>query len=254
VRSQLRIETPEGVVFSFTLASPVARMLAWALDTAITVAASQAVANALDKLGTVAKDWTAALSLLIYFAFSLLYSIVLEWRWRGQTVGKRLFGLRVVDAHGLRLHFYQIALRNLLRAVDMLPLCYLVGGAAALLSDKAQRLGDMAAGTIVLRETAAGQPDLEQIAPARYNSLAAFPHLAARLRSRTHPEAAVLAVRALLQRDRYQPDARVELFADLAAYFRAVAPYPEEAVEGLADEQYVRSVVRVLYGVSAARH
>jgi uncharacterized RDD family membrane protein YckC len=253
MRSELRIETPEGVTFSFTLASPVARMLAWALDSAITLAASQAVGRFFDAFGAVAKDWSTAASVITFFVISIGYSIALEWRWRGQTVGKRLFGLRVVDAQGLRLHFSQVALRNLLRSIDMLPLCYLVGGSAALFSEKGQRLGDLAANTIVLRETAATQPDLDQIAPAKYNSLAAYPHLAVRLRSRTDPEAAALAVRALLQRDRYDPDARIALFADLASYFRGVAGYPEEAVEGLTDEQYVRSVVRVLYGATGAR-
>jgi uncharacterized RDD family membrane protein YckC len=252
VRSRLRIETPEGVVFSFTLASPVARLLAWALDTAITMAAAQVLARFTDALGAVAKDWGNAFAIVGYFAISLGYTIALEWRWRGQTVGKRLFGLRVVDAQGLRLHFHQVALRNLLRAVDMLPLCYLVGGVAALVSEKGQRLGDMAASTIVLRETKAEQPDLEQIAPAKFNSLAAYPHLAARLRARTDPEAAVLAIRALLDRDRYDADARIALFADLAAYFRGVVAFPEEAVDGLTDEQYVRSVVRVLYAAAAA--
>jgi uncharacterized RDD family membrane protein YckC len=252
LKSELRIETPEGVVFSFTLASPVARMLAWALDSAIALAVTQIVSKAIGTLGSWSADWSAAMAAIAYFVISTGYTIALEWRWRGQTVGKRLFRLRVVDAQGLRLHFYQVALRNLLRAIDMLPLCYLVGGAAALLSDKGQRLGDLAANTIVLRESTATQPDLEQIAPSKYNSLAAYPHLAARLRSRTDPEAAVLAVRALLQRDRYEADARVALFADLAGYFREVVAYPEEAVEGLTDEQYVRSVVRVLYGASAA--
>jgi hypothetical protein len=45
----------------------------------------------------------------------------MEWRWRGQTIGKRVLRLRVVDAQGLRLHFTQVVLRNLLRFVDMLP-------------------------------------------------------------------------------------------------------------------------------------
>ena len=91
------------------------------------------------------------------------------------------------------------------------------------------------------------QPDLEQIAPAKYNSLAAYPHLAARLRAAANPEAVGMAVRAAAQRDGYEPQARVELFRELAGYFRELAPFPEAAVEGLTDEQYVRSVLRVIY-------
>jgi len=183
-----------------------------------------------------------------YFVVSTVYAIVLEWRWRGQTIGKRLFGLRVMDVHGLRLQIPQIVLRNLLRFLDMLPLFYLVGGVTAVLSRNSQRLGDMAANTIVTRERKEETPDLELIAPAKYNSLLAQPHLAARLRSLVTPEAAALAVRAVTLRDSYDARARVVLFRELAAHFRSLVQFPEEAVENLTDEQYVRSVLRVIYG------
>jgi hypothetical protein len=137
--------------------------------------------------------------------FSIGYAITLEWLWRGQTLGKRLFGLRVVDAHGMRLTFSQVVLWNLLRVFDILPIAYLVGGVAALVSAKGQRLGDLVANPIVIRKTKPAQPDLEQIAPARYNSLASYPHPAARLRSRVKAEAPAIAIRALLQRDTYDP-------------------------------------------------
>jgi hypothetical protein len=173
---------------------------------------------------------------------------VLEWRWRGQTLGKRLLGLRVIDAQGLRLQLPQIALRNLLRAVDALPLFYLVGGTASLVSRYGQRLGDLAANTVVAHERTRQEPDLDQIAPARYNSLLAYPHLAARLRSLANPEAVGIGVRAIAQRDGYDPAARVELFRELGGYFRSLVQFPEAAVEGLTDEQYVRSALRVIVG------
>jgi hypothetical protein len=156
--------------------------------------------------------------------------------------------LRVIDAQGLRLQLPQIALRNLLRFVDMLPLVYLTGGIAALVTTKCQRLGDLAANTVVAHERRWQSPDLEQIAPARYNSLAAWPNHAARLRSLASPEAVGMAVRALAMRDSYDPPARVELFRELAGYFRGLVAFPETALEGLTDEQYLRSVLRVIYG------
>src|SRR6185503_8817620 len=128
------------------------------------------------------------------------YAILLEWRWRGQTVGKRLLRLRVIDAHGLQLRFAQIVLRNLIRLVDMLPLLYLVGGLTALLTRTGQRLGDLAANTVVIRERQPWQPDFETLATARYNSLLGYPNLAARLRSLTDPEVAAMAIRALARR------------------------------------------------------
>ena len=152
----------------------------------------------------------------------MAYGMAFEWYWRGQTLGKRVFGLRVVDAQGLRLRPAQVVLRNLLRSVDFLPGAYLVGATACLLSSKSQRLGDLAANTVVLREAKLWEPDVERVAPAKYNSLLALPHLAARLRSRVDPETVRIAVTALASRDGYDPNARVELFAELAGYFRYV--------------------------------
>jgi len=249
----LEIETPEGVRFSYELATPAVRALAWSVDAAAIGAASIAATKAAEAFNLFSTDVARALGTLAFFAISIAYGIVLEWRWRGQTLGKRLFGLRVIDVQGLRLQFPQIVVRNLLRFVDALPALYLVGGAAAFLSRRSQRLGDLAANTVVAREHREGAPDLEEIAPAKYNSLALWPAAAARLRSRANAEAVGVAVRAVARRDGYDPAERVRLFAELAAYFRSLAPFPEEAGEGLTDEQYVRSALRVIYGQAAAR-
>ena len=246
--SALTIVTPEGVTFSYRLATPVVRGLAWAVDAAAIGTASYLVGTAARTLGFLSRDLAQALAVALYFVISVIYGMVLEWRWRGQTLGKRVLGLRVIDAQGLRLQFPQIALRNLLRTIDGLPVFYLVGAAAAFLNRKGQRLGDLAANTVVAIDGARAEPDLERIAPMKYNSLLSYPHLAARLRSLAEPEAVGIAVRALGQRDTYEPAARVELFRDLADYFRKLVPFPEGAAEGLTDEQYVRSALRVIYG------
>lgn len=243
----LDIETPEGVVFSYDLATPAARALAWSVDAAAIWAAIYFIGKLAAGLRPLNRDWEGAAEAVLYFVAQIGYGIVLEWRWRGQTVGKRLFKLRVIDAQGLRLQLSQIAIRNLLRLIDSLPLLYLVGGTASLFSKKYQRLGDLAANTVVARERSWAAPDVEQLAPAKYNSLLAHPNLAARLRSRAGPEAVSIAVRAVSQRDGYEPLARVELFRELAAYFRSLAPFPDDAIEGLTDEQYVRSVLRAIY-------
>jgi len=246
--SALRIETPEGVVFSLQLATPVLRALAWSVDGAVLIATSVVIGKASGTLAVIGADWANAIATLLYFVSSMAYGMAYEWYWRGQTLGKRLFGLRVVDAQGLRLRPAQVVLRNLLRSVDFLPGAYLVGATACLLSSKGQRLGDLAANTVVLREAKLQEPDVERIAPAKYNSLLALPHLAARLRSRVDPEAVRIAVTALALRDGYDPPARVELFGELARYFRSLVEFPEAAVEGLTDEQFVRSAVRAIYG------
>lgn len=243
----LRIITPEGVVFSYRLASPFSRGLAWTVDAVAIGALSYSLSQLTKAAVVLSVDFANFLGVVLYFVISAAYGIVLEWRWHGQTLGKRLFGLRVIDLHGLRLQFQQIALRNLLRPIDGLPVFYLVGAIAAMTTRNSQRLGDLAASTAVTHERNQGIPDLEPIAPAKYNSLLAYPHLAARLRSLARPEAVAFALRAVTARDRYEASARVELFAELAVYFRSLVTFPEEALEGLSDEQFVRSVLRAIY-------
>ncbi len=243
----LPIRTPEGIVFAQTLASPIARFMAWAIDLLCLLAVLAPLNALLATLRVVSADLAQALSLLLFFALSLGYGMILEWHWRGQTVGKKLFRLRVVDAQGLRLQFDQIVIRNLVRAVDILPVFYLVGGLACLLSRRAQRLGDIAANTVVIRMPRLAQPDLDQISAGKFNSLLAYPHLAARLRQRVTPPEAAVALQAIVRRNTLEPAARVALFQELAALFRAKAPFPPEALEGLTDEQYVRNVTEALY-------
>ncbi len=243
----LQIRTPDGIVFSQWLAGPMSRFLAWVIDLACIVAASTLLGKFLGILNLISTDFTKALATLLYFAISLGYGIILEWHWRGQTIGKKVLRLRVVDVLGLRLQPSQIVIRNLLRFVDMLPLFYLVGGIACLLSRRAQRLGDFAANTVVIRIPKITEPDIDQLFTGKYNSLRDFPHLEARLRQRVSPAEASVAMHALLRRDQLEPQARVKLFTDVAAHFRSKVEFPLEAVDGITDEQYVRNVVDVLY-------
>jgi uncharacterized RDD family membrane protein YckC len=244
---QLVIRTPEGISFSLTLAGPVTRFLAWAVDVAVILAILMVLGTVIRLFSLFSLDLAQAANALIAFAVQLGYRIVAEWFWRGQTVGKRLLRLRVVDAAGLRLHSSQIIIRNLLRAVDFLPAFYIVGGIACLFSRRSQRLGDVAANTIVIREPVLTQPDLDQLLSGKFNSLREHPHLAARLRQRVSPGEASVALLALLRRDELDPVARVELFGELAAHFRSKVEFPPEVVEGMADEQFVRNAVDVIY-------
>lgn len=243
----LLIRTPEGVVFSQQLAGPVTRFLAWVLDFFCVALMMIMVNMVLGFVMVISQDLAMALALLAFFVLSIGYGIVMEWWWRGQTIGKRVLRLRVVDAGGLRLHFHQVVLRNLLRFVDSLPLVYLVGGIACLVSRRAQRLGDLAANTVVIRIPRIIEPDLEQLLAGKFNSLRAHPHLEARLRQRVSPAEAATALQSVARRDEFEPAARVKLFSELAGHFRAKVEFPAEAVEGIADEQHVRNVVDVLY-------
>jgi uncharacterized RDD family membrane protein YckC len=244
---ELKIRTPEGIVFSQMLAGPVPRFFAWFIDQLCISAAMSILGMALNFLSLINGNFALALYLISYFVISLGYGIFLEWTWRGQTVGKRLLRLRVMDVEGMRLQFNQIVVRNLLRFVDALPAFYFVGGLACWLSPRCQRLGDIAANTVVIRNPRVAEPDLDQLFAGKYNSLRQYPHLAARLRQRISPVEAEVALQALLRREEFDPVARVELFGELATHFRAKVEFPAEATDGVADEQYLRNVVDVLY-------
>lgn len=245
--STLQIRTAEGVLFSQPLAGPVTRFLAWFVDL-LCIGLLMWVAGWLSMLaGFLSWNFAGAFSTVVYFVISIGYGIALEWGWRGQTLGKKLFRLRVVDVEGMRLQFNQIVTRNLLRFVDSLPLVYFVGGLACWFSPKCQRLGDLAANTVVVRNPQVIEPDIDQLLAGKFNSLRQYPHLAARLRQNVSPGEAAVALQALVRRDEFDPADRVELFAELASHFQAKVTFPPEATDGIADEQYLRNVVDVIY-------
>jgi len=245
--AELQIRTPEGIVFSQLLAGPVTRFVAWLVDLFCVMALLIFLGRFLSLMRLLSPNLAAALYTLGYFIISIGYAISCEWAWRGQTIGKKLFRLRVVDAEGLRLHFSQIVTRNLLRFVDALPAFYFVGGIVCTLNRHCQRLGDIAANTIVIRHPQLSDPDLNQLMAGKFNSLRSYPHLAALLRQRVAPAEAAVALQALLRRDRFEPISRIDLFNELAAHFRAKVQFPSEATEGVTDEQFIRNVVNVVY-------
>jgi uncharacterized RDD family membrane protein YckC len=242
----VEILTPEGVAFALPLAGPVSRFMAWFIDLGVISAAAGILNQLFAWLKVVSPDLYSAFGLMVFFIFYVGGPMAQEWFWRGQTVGKRLFKLRVADAQGLRLQSSQIFVRNILRFIDMLPLFYLVGGVACALNSRSQRLGDIAANTVVIRTPSISEPDLASLLRSKYNSLAEHPHLAASLRQLTSPALSNVALEALMRRDQFNPQARLEIFAEIAAAFRKLVAFPPEAVEHLPDEQYVRNAVEIL--------
>ena len=245
--STLVIRTPEGIVFSQLLAGPVTRFFAWFIDMLCIQVLLFTLGTIIALLGFFSSGFALAFFFIGQFVLSICYGIFLEWTWRGQTIGKKLFRLRVMDVEGMRLQFNQIVVRNLLRFVDQLPVYYFVGGLACWFNSRCQRLGDLAANTIVIRTPKIHEPDLDQLLADKFNSLRQYPHLVARLRQNVTPAEANIALQAILRRDELDPAARVELFATLAAHFRAKIEFPAEATDGMAGEQYIRNIADVLY-------
>jgi uncharacterized RDD family membrane protein YckC len=243
----LHLRTPEGMEFTLPLAGPVPRLLALWVDLAVVMVAGMVLQKSTAVIGAFNQDAAEGLQTVLYFVVTLLYSILAEWLWQGQTVGKRLVGIRVMDRDGLPIHVSQIVVRNLLRPVDMLPAFYLLGGLVAIGTRFGQRIGDLAANTVVVRARQLEVPDWEKLLAGKYNSMMEHPHLAARLRQRARPELAGVALEALVRRDQLDDAARVALFRELAARFRTLVEFPPEAVEGLSDEQYVRNSTEILF-------
>ncbi len=246
---RLVIRTPEGFNFSMLLAGPITRFMAWLIDMVIVFGIMFLIVIIVNFFSFISGDFAGAIFYLAFFVIWFGYGIVLEWYCHGKTVGKRIFNLRVVDEHGLQLTFGQIAVRNLMRGVDCLPLLYLVGGTVCILSRRSQRLGDIAAGTVVVRSVETPLGDLAGAAAGgdKFNSFTQHPHIEARLRQRISPAEARIALQAMLRRNSLVPARRVELFAELADHFRLMIDFPPEATDALSDEQYIRNVVDTLF-------
>ena len=149
-----RIETPENVWLIFHLAGPATRMLAYLLDFLIRVAVTFVLVFLIGLLAPLFVVTSLPIALVLVYAFFLEwgYFTVFEAFWNGQTPGKRLLRLRVVHVGGYPIGFYDSLLRNLLRAADVLPGVYAVGLITMMATRRLQRLGDLVASTIVIRE------------------------------------------------------------------------------------------------------
>jgi len=221
--------------------------MAWVIDFFVIIAISCGVSQLASVLMLVSSDFANGITVVAYFVVSVGYGMFAEWMFRGQTIGKRFLRLRVMDSGGLKLQFHQIVMRNLLRFVDMLPVAYLFGGISCLVTKRAQRLGDIAANTIVVHNPKHVEPDLDQLLSGKFNSLRQYPHLEARLRQRVTPDEARMALQTLIRRDELEPNARIKLFSELADHFRQIVSFPPEAVEAMPDEQYVHNVADILF-------
>jgi uncharacterized RDD family membrane protein YckC len=156
LNERIEIATPERVTVAYELAGVGSRLLAQVIDLAIIVGI---VTGIIFVAGAVRAPLTLAIAIGAITLTPVGYFLLLEWLRRGSTPGKAALRLRVVSVGGEPLGLQAAAVRNVLRIVDFLPFAYVVGGLCALVSAEGQRLGDLAAGTVVVRveeECAAG--------------------------------------------------------------------------------------------------
>ncbi|MGF1448855.1 MAG: RDD family protein [Opitutales bacterium] len=243
----LVIHTGEGVCFSLELASPIERMLAWLIDQLIIVTVLTVVGALVSIFSILSPGLANGLLLLAGFLITSGYSLLMEAGGNGRTPGKRLLKIRVVDASGLPLAFSQIAVRNLLRFVDGLPLAYLVGGTTMLLSPRLARLGDLAAGTAVCREVRNTLAIPPEILGGKFNSLRQYPRLCAQLQRELTSAEAHLLLEALSRRDELGDIERVRLYDGIAEHLKRAVDFPSELLRGLSSEALLRGCADVLF-------
>jgi uncharacterized RDD family membrane protein YckC len=155
---KLIIETPEQTSLEFPLAGIGSRFLAVALDTLlqlgvyIVLGLIALLVSSFGVVGAFGKQWGIAILIFVAFSVQFGYFALFETIWNGQTPGKRWTHLRVIQDSGRPINAYDSVLRNLLRIVDTLPSLYAIGIVTMLISRENKRVGDYAAGTVVVHE------------------------------------------------------------------------------------------------------
>ena len=233
------VETPELVVFSYTIAGVGSRALAAVIDSLLCIAALILIALSLSALAPresasttpgVFDAWAAAIFVIAIFCLLWGYYVLFEGLADGQTPGKRLLRLRVVRDGGYSVTFGASAVRNLMRLVDIQPIpCYAVGIVSVLFTKSGKRLGDIVAGTIVVREAL-----IKQLVPPT-TTIAGEPPPATLDAALTEEEFSVLE-RFMERRGSLDADRRTALAAQLTERLTsALANVPDNARPGATD-------------------
>lgn len=238
---RLEVETADHVVLRYDLAGGgnrgFAALVDFLLATLIFAGAFFMFSVVASTIGFEAAGPFLGIAVLLTFAVAWSYYIMMEWLGNGQTVGKRMFGLRVIADDGAPAGFTAVLVRNLVRVVDFLPGFYGFGLLAIVVSSRSQRLGDLAAGTFVVR---APRPQLD------YFSLRTVTPLGngAEVEVRVLPGEAQRLVREFVAREaRLAPDHRARVAKQLADRLR---PYARDVDPGLGDVDLIRAIARSL--------
>lgn len=167
---QLTIDTPEQVAIRFPIAGIGSRFLAVLADTLVqgvayavlilifVLIASSAPKTSGGALSHTGEKWLIAGVVLFHFLLYWGYFALFETYWNGQTPGKKFCKIRVIQQSGRQITFFEAMTRNLIRIIDMMPGFYLIGVISMVCNRRNQRLGDLAAATIVIHERSSEEP------------------------------------------------------------------------------------------------
>ena len=162
--TRYRVETPEGIDLLLRPASLLPRALAFFIDLLIRGGILLVMFVVLALLG----QFGIGLGMILLFLVNWWYMVLFEVLNQGRSPGKQVMGLRVVHDDGTPVGWASSLVRNLLRFIDLLPFGYTLGLISSLLNPAFKRLGDIAAGTLVVyREEKASRPNLPEATPLR---------------------------------------------------------------------------------------
>lgn len=239
--------TPENVSFEFELAGVASRTLAWTLDALVMAGLMTSALLFASVLGIVFGGVASALYFVLAFLVQWGYGTLCEWRWGGQTVGKRVVGIVVLRTTGSSITLLEAVVRNLVRVVDILPALYLTGGLCALLDRKGRRLGDLAAGTVVVRQRRSPRPSAVVAPIDRYNSFIHDPsvvHASTRVTAQERDAMVALAMR----RENLPLAVRYALFGKFARHIEARLGVRRP--EYFSEERFVLNLAAVVLGLT----
>ena len=238
------VHSPEHVLIELRPAGLGSRFGAFALDSAIVAG----VIGGLQKLGELLPRSIAGM-LVATLGFAVLwgYHVLFEVLWNGQTPGKRILRLRVVDGRGLPVNLAQSLVRNIVRIVDIIPAGG-IGMLAALLDGQHRRLGDHAADTLVVDEQQPPAAPIHSLGARRFNTLRS-PRLQRLIRHRIGLEERELLFALCLRGEALTERARFELFEEVGEHYRAALGIEEPSLSG---ESLVRGIAAVCAGGEAA--
>lgn len=234
----LDVRTPESITFSYELAGLGSRFLAMLADFTVQIILAILIVWGLASLphgksaplSSAEEKWVQSfvIAIVVFFVFTVFfgYFILFEAAWNGQTIGKRLLGIRVVRDGGYPVDFMGSLIRNLVRAAEFALGFYALSAIVMLFSDENKRLGDYAAGTIVVRDARIAKPEF-------------VPGGTFRTSQYTDEERA-LAARFIDRRGDLLAENRLRLAHQIAAVLRPKITDPE--VAGLDDETLIERV------------
>ena len=156
-----QVETPEGMALELRCAGAVPRSMAWLLDLIVRFAVLWVLAMTLAVLGDTGMGLVLIAMFLIFWGYPIAFEVLND----GQTLGKRLLGLRVINDNGTPVTWVPSIVRNLMRTVDMMPALYGFGLVCTLLDPSMRRLGDLTAGTLVVYVEKPGQSKTAPLVP-----------------------------------------------------------------------------------------